>query len=206
MKLKICGMKYPENIKDVASLHPDYIGFIFYEESKRNFDKEIPKIANKIKKTGVFVNATKDFILEKAEKYNLRAVQLHGGESPEFCKALFGNKIEVIKAFSVSDDFDFSLLTPYETVCDYFLFDTKGKDRGGNGLVFDWKILKQYTFDKPYFLSGGIGLEEVDNLKLFLGSDESKHCYAVDVNSKFEFEAGLKNTIQLKSFIQHVNF
>ncbi|GAW88510.1 phosphoribosylanthranilate isomerase [Flavobacterium psychrophilum] len=65
MKLKICGMKYPENILEVSTLLPDYLGFIFWEKSSRYFDLEIPKIPESIKKVGVFVNATLEEILLK---------------------------------------------------------------------------------------------------------------------------------------------
>jgi phosphoribosylanthranilate isomerase len=204
MKLKICGMKYPDNIKSVAALQPDYLGFIFYEKSKRHFNGVIPEISESIKKTGVFVNATIDFILEKVDRHNLNTVQLHGDESPKFCKELFINQIEVIKVFSVGDNFDFKVLDPYDEVCDYFLFDTKGKERGGNGITFNWNLLQNYSGSKPYFLSGGIGLEEVEDLKYFLKSTASKYCYAIDVNSKFEMEPGLKIIEKLKIFIKNL--
>ncbi len=195
-------MKYQDNIKSVAELQPDYLGFIFYEKTKRNFDDKIPEINNEIKKTGVFVNESIEFILEKIKEHQLTAVQLHGNESPEFCKELFRNQIEVIKVFSVDDNFDFEILNNYEGVCDYFLFDTKGKEKGGNGITFNWDILKKYSSKKPYFLSGGIGLNEVDNLKEFLKTEASKYCYVLDVNSKFEDKPGLKNIQNLKLFIQ----
>jgi len=197
-------MKYSDNIKSAAALQPDYLGFIFYEKSKRNFNGAIPEISESIKKTGVFVNATIDFILEKVDRYNLNTVQLHGDESPEFCKELINNQIEVIKVFSVGDNFDFKVIHSYNEVCDYFLFDTKGKERGGNGITFNWNLLQNYSGSKPYFLSGGIGLEEVEDLKYFLKSASSKYCYAIDVNSKFEMESGLKNIEKLKCFIKNL--
>lgn len=206
MKLKICGMKYPDNIKSVATLQPDYLGFIFYEKSKRNFDGIIPEIPNQIKKTGVFVNATKEFILEKVKRYNLKVVQLHGNESVDFCKEMRQNNIEVIKVFSVGEVFDFDQLKVYENVCDYFLFDTKGKEKGGNGITFNWKLLDNYSSNKPYFLSGGIGLEEVKNLKIFLDSEVSKNCVAIDVNSKFEIKPGLKDIEKLRAFTKGLPF
>ena len=206
MKLKICGMKYPDNIKSVATLQPDYLGFIFYEKSKRNFDGIIPEIPNQIKKTGVFVNATKEFILEKVKRYNLKVVQLHGNESVSFCKEMRQNNIEVIKVFSVGEVFDFDQLKVYENVCDYFLFDTKGKEKGGNGITFNWKLLDNYSSNKPYFLSGGIGLEEVKNLKIFLDSEVSKNCVSIDVNSKFEIKPGLKDIEKLRAFTKGLPF
>ena len=102
--------------------------------------------------------------------------------------------------FSIKDTFDFSVLEPYEEVCDYFLFDTKGKLPGGNGYTFNWSVLEQYPSTKPYFLSGGIGLDQVENLKQFQESNASKYCYAIDINSKFEIEPGLKNIKLLKEF------
>ena len=95
--------------------------------------------------------------------------------------------------FSVGETFDFGLVKAYENVCDYFLFDTKGKERGGNGTVFNWELLKEYPSTKPYFLSGGIGLESILDLKAFINSKASKYCYAIDVNSNFEIEPGLKD-------------
>ncbi len=188
-------MKYPENILEVSTLLPDYLGFIFWEKSSRYFDLEIPKIPESIKKVGVFVNATLEEILLKIKKYNLNLVQLHGNESPEFCKELKKSTIKIIKVFSVNDDFNFSALEPFEAVCDYFLFDTKGKLPGGNGITFNWQILKKYHSRKPFFLSGGIGLDDIKNIKKL-----NLPIYAIDVNSKFEIEAGLKNIELLKSF------
>ncbi|MCF6224580.1 MAG: phosphoribosylanthranilate isomerase [Flavobacteriaceae bacterium] len=202
MKFKICGMKYPENIMDVAAMQPDYLGFIFYKKSKRNFEGAIPNISDHTKRTGVFVNASKEFILEKVKQYDLKAIQLHGDESPQFCKELLNNLIEIIKVFSVGEKFDFDVLQEYQDVCNYFLFDTKGKNKGGNGIVFNWKLLKNYTSKKPYFLSGGIGLEEFNELKEFFNTKASKYCYAIDVNSKFEIEPGLKDVKKLKKFKQ----
>jgi phosphoribosylanthranilate isomerase len=194
MKLKICGMKYPDNILEVGSLLPDYMGFIFWEKSARYFDGVIPDLPKSIKKVGVFVNATQYEILEKIIKYDLQAVQLHGQESVNFCQDLkneIDDSIEIIKVFSVDDAFDFEVLKPFEVVCDYFLFDTKGKLPGGNGTTFDWKVLEKYPSSKPFFLSGGIGIEEMDAVNEILKTNLP--LYAIDVNSKFEIEPGLKN-------------
>lgn len=206
MKLKICGMKYHDNITQVATLQPDYFGFIFYEKSARFFNGHIPQLSNHIKKVGVFVDATIKYISEKIEKHNLQAVQLHGSETPDFCKQLKAlcdsenhkKSIQIIKVFSIKNSFNFEILQPYETVCDYYLFDTKGKLPGGNGYTFNWNILQQYPSTKPYFLSGGIGLNEIQNVKQFFKTEVSKYCHAIDVNSKFEIKAGLKNIEQLK--------
>jgi phosphoribosylanthranilate isomerase len=200
MKLKICGMKYPNNILEVSQLLPDYLGFIFYEKSSRFFDGEIPEIPKSIKKVGVFVDATLEEIISKIEKYNLNAVQLHGNEDSTFCFELMGKistHIQTIKVFSVDDNFDFKVLENYENACDYFLFDTKGKLHGGNGVTFNWQILEKYNSKKPFFLSGGIGIEEIEKIvKSLQCNDSTKNLpiFAIDVNSKFEIEPGLKNT------------
>ena len=191
MKLKICGMKYPENILEVGALLPDYMGFIFWEKSARHFNGIIPELPKSIQKVGVFVNATLEEILEKIEKNDLQAVQLHGEESVDFCETLkkkIPKEMEVIKVFSILDTFDFAALKPYEPVCDYFLFDTKGKLPGGNGTTFDWKVLEKYPSSKPFFLSGGIGIEEMEAVNEILKTNLP--VYAIDVNSKFEIEPG----------------
>ncbi|WP_396590400.1 phosphoribosylanthranilate isomerase [Allomuricauda sp. R78024] len=205
MKLKVCGMKY--NPEEVAQLQPDYLGFIFWEPSTRYFDVDMLDIPKSIKKVGVFVDASIEEVLQKVEKHELNAVQLHGTETPKFCKDVMQSlskhrqdKLEIIKVFSIKDDFDFSCLKAYEESCDYFMFDTKGKLPGGNGYAFDWNILKKYPSTKPYFLSGGIGLNEIDSLLAFLESPASKQCYAIDVNSRFEIKPGLKNMEQLEKF------
>lgn len=192
-------MKIENNIMDVATLPPDYMGFIFYEKSSRYFNTEIPELSKDIKKIGVFVNAKIDFIVDKIEKHNLQGVQLHGQESPEFCATLkeYGT---VIKVFSIKNQFDFKVLEPYEDVCDYYLFDTKGKNPGGNGYTFNWNVFKKYKSPKPYFLSGGIGPDELDALLLFLKRPESDLCFTLDLNSKFETPTGLKDLKELKEF------
>ena len=224
VRLKVCGMNYFDNIQDVAALQPDYLGFIFYEKSARFFEGVIPQLSSQIKKVGVFVNATFEHIIEKIEKHGLDLVQLHGHESPQFCQRLKDYLQErnnanepksmdsksknseipafagIVKVFSVEDQFDFELLKPYESTCDYFLFDTKGKLPGGNGYTFDWQALKNYPSTTPYFLSGGIGIEEVEKLEEFLKQPESRYCHAIDVNSKFEIEPGLKNITLLQEF------
>ncbi len=198
-------MKYSQNIESVAALQPDYLGFIFYKGSKRYFDGEMPDLSSGIKRVGVFVNESISVINELIEKHGLNGVQLHGDESVHFCEALKASNepdLDIIKAFAIAEGFDFSSLKNYINACDYFLFDTKGKERGGNGTLFDWKLLKQYPFNKPFFLSGGIGLGETDRVVSFLKSPLSDHCYALDVNSRFESEPGMKKVEELKKFIE----
>ena len=204
MKLKVCGMKYLNNLEAVAKLQPDYLGFIFYDKSPRYFSASIPSLPNTIKKVGVFVNEDINKVKEIVNKHQLDAVQLHGTESPDYCDQF--NTVQVIKVFSIKDKFNFSVLQPYESVCDYYLFDTKGKLPGGNGYGFNWDVLKDYPSTKPYFLSGGIGTKEIEKIKEFEKSPASKHCFSLDVNSQFEINPGVKNIDELEKFrheLQH---
>ena len=198
MKLKVCGMRSPDNINSLSALAPDYMGFIFWEHSKRFVSDETPQLPQTIKKTGVFVDASVDYILDTIANHKLQALQLHGKESPDFCKKLKSKELEIIKAFSVGKSFEFSDLEAYDSVCDYFLFDTKGDLPGGNGTRFNWSLLRDYPATKPFFLSGGIGpkdqnaIASIINLNLPL--------YAVDINSKFEDQPAFKNIEMIKQF------
>ncbi len=194
MKLKVCGMRDSQNIRELLLLNPDYMGFIFYEKSPRNVGEVLDDVLLKsfpesVQKVGVFVNASLDFVKEKVARYGLQLVQLHGDESPAYVADLFAVGIRVMKVFSVGDEFDFKQLGQYNPFVEYFLFDTKGKARGGNGEVFNWELLKGYDQKIPFFLSGGIDLENVDELEKL----EAMNIHAIDVNSKFELEPGLKS-------------
>lgn len=204
MKLKVCGMKYVENIQSIAELRPDYMGFIFYERSKRNFEGIIPELPKGIKKVGVFVNEIPEILISLVEEYQLEAVQLHGDESTDYIvklKSYFDSvqyPLEIIKVFGVHQDFDFQELDAYKGLVNYFLFDTKGKERGGNGVKFDWSLLKEYPMDTPFFLSGGIGpndLDEIEKIKV-----SGLPLYALDINSKFEVSPGHKEIKKVKAF------
>ena len=201
VKLKICGMKYSENIQKIAMLKPDYLGFIFWDKSIRKYEQnEITNLDLNIKKVGVFVDSFIDEILHKIKVFKLDVIQLHGTETDDFCRELKKENIKIIKAFSVDNNFDFNKLNKYKNAVDYFLFDTKGKLPGGNGLRFDWHVLEKYTLKKPFFLSGGIGLTEIDEVKKFLNSDLASYCYAIDINSRFEDNPGVKNKNDIKKF------
>lgn len=202
MLVKVCGMKYAKNITQVAELQPSYIGFIFYKKSIRYFNQQIPKLPDTIKKVGVFVNETVEQIKKKVTEHKLQAVQLHGTETVDFCrqlKAIFP-KIELIKAFSVDEKFDLKKTVQYESFCTCFLLDTKGKLYGGNGVKFNWDILKKYKGNTPFLLSGGITKEDAEDIK------KIKHpqFIGVDVNSGFEIEPALKNIEDLKQFKQNL--
>ncbi|MCY2688030.1 phosphoribosylanthranilate isomerase [Salinimicrobium sp. TH3] len=211
LKLKICGMREPENMSRIEALHPDYLGLIFFAGSSRNVSEEILQVGEKIKRTGVFVNASKEEILEKVEKYKLSALQLHGEESPAFCKELtttLSEGIELIKVFSIKEEFDFDRLRPYEGIVDYFLFDTKGENKGGNGIMFNWEVLKDYPSTTPFFLSGGIGPGDEPAIKELYRSFQKREkeslFYGIDVNSKFETAPAVKDAEALKIFRQRL--
>ncbi|WP_229676692.1 phosphoribosylanthranilate isomerase [Pedobacter psychrotolerans] len=200
-------MKFAANIAAVASLQPDYLGFIFYDQSPRfisDVSAELIKyIPSEIKTVGVFVDEDLEVVKKKVNLYQLKAVQLHGKESIEYCKALklFAKDVEMIKAFGLDEDFDFAVLNDYQDVVDYFLFDTKTKSHGGSGKTFDWKILESYKLNKPFFLSGGIDLEHA----AAIAKINDTRLYALDINSRFEVEPGVKDLEKVKAFITGIN-
>ncbi|MBJ6117899.1 phosphoribosylanthranilate isomerase [Pontibacter sp. BT310] len=202
MKVKVCGMRDPENLRQIAALRPDYLGFIFYKGSKRYCDGTITpellaELPATIKKVGVFVNEATETIVEIARKFKLDLIQLHGHESPKQCQEIKNAGFEVIKAFSVDDRFVFENTLLYERSCDYFLFDTKGDSHGGNGIPFDWELIKNYLSPTPYFLSGGLNLENIKNLEKVRPKP-----FAIDVNSGFELEPGLKDVEEVKLLLE----
>lgn len=204
MKLKICGLRQKDNIHSLLQLQPDYLGFIFYKKSKRYagdiLDEGITKEISGVKKVGVFVDEELGQIKSTVNYFHLDAVQLHGSESPEFCEALNIENLEVIKVFSLGNDFDFSVTEKYEGKCDYFLFDTKGDAPGGNGIAFDWTILQKYKGETPFFLSGGIGPNDASKIN----SIHHPKLFGVDINSRFENEPGLKDWSKVAQFRQAI--
>ena len=201
MKIKVCGLRQAENIAALGALPLDFVGFIFYSKSSR-FVAHRPSISlpKKVKKVGVFVQATLEEIEEKAALFELDYLQLHGGESPAFCQALQQKGYSIIKVFSVDKDFDWKALTPYEGLCSFFLLDTKGAAYGGNGVAFDWRLLKNYPSDTPFFLSGGIAPDSVGSLKAL----DIPQLYGVDINSCFEQAPALKNVGLVQQFTQQL--
>ena len=172
LKIKVCGMRDPENISGVAAALPDFLGFIFYPKSARFVGEEfsaeqLENIPTSIQKVGVFVNELPEKVIEICKKLNFQVAQLHGSESPEYCRQIKASGLAVFKAFSVDDSFDFGQLSGYADVCDYFLFDTKGRMPGGTGQKFNWALLKNYTGSVPFFLSGGIGSDDLDAIRNF---------------------------------------
>lgn len=205
MKIKVCGMKYPDNIKDLGTLPIDFMGMIFYPKSPRYVETltlpELNILSKRIERVGVFVNAHMDFIMEMTNRYNLDLIQLHGNESPEFCKEL-NKTLPIIKAFSIANSSDIEQTKAYESLWGYFLFDTKTPQYGGSGQKFDWSVLETYIGKTPFFLSGGISIDDVNEIK------KIKHpqFYGIDLNSKFEKEAGLKDISLLKQFIKEIRY
>lgn len=203
LKLKVCGMREPKNILDVAQLNPDFMGFIFYEKSKRyvGLDFSIPiDLPKSIKRVGVFVNETNTNILNKVSEYGLNYAQLHGDESPEICQAV-RSKVKVIKAFRVDDQFNFDSVNLFSDSSDYFLFDTKSDSFGGTGKTFDWNLLKKYNGKISFFLSGGLSPENIST------AINLKHpmLYALDLNSGVELEPGVKNMEVIQSIKNILN-
>lgn len=198
-------MRNQSNIEDLVKLKPDYIGFIFYPESKRFIGEQIPDVIQTlipvyIQKVGVFVDEPFDNLLEKFRDNKLDMIQLHGNELPGYCERLKKLDIPVIKVFNINSVFDFETVKPYDSYCDYYLFDTASELRGGSGLKFDWKKLDQYKDDKPFFLSGGIHSTDIEEIKKITHVE----LYAIDVNSGFEIEPGVKDIPKLKSIIEEI--
>lgn len=197
IKLKVCGLR--DNIDEVVKLDPDFIGFIFYDKSKRyvnGIDNSILKnIQSRAKKVGVFVNATINELLKTQADFKLDYVQLHGEEPVGYCKELKEEGIKIIKVFSGNKLPDYEILDGYAPYIDFYLFDTRGASYGGSGKRFNWRNLAQLRLKKPVFLSGGIDLEAVNELM----SSSELDIYAIDVNSKFEIEPGLKDIKKLEA-------
>ncbi len=206
MKLKVCGLKYTSNIAALATVQPDYMGFIFYPKSKRYVGLELAletlaAVPTTIEKVAVFVNETLENMLLICIKYGFKTIQLHGDETTDTAEQLSKLGYTVIKAFSVDKDFDFKNTLPYRTFCSYFLFDTKGDGYGGTGHQFDWNLLCNYDQITPYFLSGGIDLQNVEAIKKMTNFN----IHAIDINSKFELEPGLKDVEKVRLFKQKMD-
>lgn len=203
MKIKVCGMREPENIKALGKLKVNMLGFIFYKQSPRFVEvfpnlEIICSLKPSIIKTGVFVNADYFFIKEKVNKYKLDIIQLHGDESPGFCERT-ADLATVMKAFRIDEGFDFSVTKRYEPFSDYFLFDTKSRDYGGTGIRFNWSILNNYEGQKPFLLSGGITPEDAPLIKTII----HPKMLGIDINSGFEIMPGLKNIDLIETFLNN---
>jgi phosphoribosylanthranilate isomerase len=203
MNIKVCGITDLKQLQQLEGLDIDFAGLIFFKDSPRYIDnkisaKELKKSDFDIKKTGVFVNPEMIEVLDAIDAYGLEVVQLHGTESPEMCDDL-STEVEVIKAFHIKDnkvDID-EMVSEYDAVCDYYLFDSATDySLGGTGKQFDWNIFSKAKIEKPFFLSGGIGVEDAARIKKFNHPD----FFGVDLNSKFETEPGVKDMAKLLQF------
>jgi phosphoribosylanthranilate isomerase len=205
IRVKVCGMYDPLNVKGIAEAKPDFMGFIFFPGSPRYVGEE-PEMAlfrnvpPGIKRIGVFVNEDNHKILDLSMRTGLDMIQLHGNESPVSCIQLKSSGLTIVKAFNIDKDFSFENLMQYMPVCDYFLFDTKSEKPGGNGKKFNWNKLIEYSLDKPFLLSGGIGPDDAGVIK----SVKNRGFFAVDINSRFETAPGIKDVALVKTFINAV--
>jgi len=196
----------PLNVKEIGQTNPDFMGYIFYPGSPRYVGEE-PEMAifhnvpPGIKRIGVFLNEDNHKILNLSNRSGLDMIQLHGNESPVSCLQLKSSGLLIIKVFNIDNEFSFENLMQYMPGCDYFLFDTKSEKPGGSGRKFNWEKLEEYTLDKPFFLSGGIGPEDSGIIKTI----ENRGFFAVDVNSRFEDAPGIKNVDLVKTFIKSIN-
>ncbi|SEW22569.1 phosphoribosylanthranilate isomerase [Chitinophaga sp. YR573] len=202
MKIKVCGITRREDLLKLVEYQVDYAGFIFYEKSPRfagsKLDPRTIRETKEIKKVGVFVDAPLEQVRRTITDYGLDMVQLHGDETPGYCASI---DIPVVKAFRVRTNISWDSIQPYIAVTDYFLFDTDaGNAYGGTGIKFNWELLNNYPYEHPFFLSGGIGPEQLNELLEF------KHpaLFAVDVNSKFETHPGVKDMEKVKPFTEQI--
>jgi phosphoribosylanthranilate isomerase len=205
MKIKVCGLKNRENIREIVSCKPDFLGFIFYPPSPRyvgeSFDVRLMRnIPPYINKTGVFVNQDPELIIRMAELYGLNFVQLHGDEDVSFTAALKAKRVAVIKAFRIDKDFDFQNTEPFLSSCEYFLFDSKSESYGGSGEKFDWQVLSRFMYAKPFFLSGGIYPGDENRIKAF----HHPYLLGIDINSGFETSPGCKDVYKVNEFIKSI--
>ena len=197
-------MREAENIREVEALGIDWMGLIFWPKSSRYVSEMPDYLPQDVKHVGVFVNEDLDTVKKKADDYALDLIQLHGSESPDYVRALKTpssiNPLtsSIIKAFNIATADDFEQTKDYEGLVDYFLFDTKGPSVGGNGVQFDWDVLKDYHGKTPFLLSGGIGPDDAERIQAF----HHPQCIGIDLNSRFELSPGLKDINKLKTFIQ----
>jgi len=204
LKIKVCGMRERENMRQIAAFEPDFFGLIFYPKSPRFVSLEQAKALSdfsEISRVGVFVNESVENILDTAEKLGLSFVQLHGNESPEFCFKLKNRKadLQIVKAVAVDKNFEGENLKAYEKVCDFFLFDTKTAQHGGSGESFDWRVLQKLEINRPFFLSGGIGVE---NVAKAIAACANLPLFALDINSRAEISPGVKSPEIIEEIIK----
>lgn len=198
--IKVCGMTEADNIRAIEQLGVDMIGFIFYPKSPRCLCEKPQYLPLRAKRVGVFVNESKENILMYTDRFSLNYIQLHGNESPDYCRTLHNNGLRLIKAFSISLPKDLFDVSDYDGLCDYYLFDTKTPQYGGSGNQFDWNILHRYNGSTPFLLSGGINPYSVKAIKEF----HHPRLAGIDLNSRFETAPGLKDVERIEIFLKEL--
>lgn len=195
--IKVCGMCHGDNIREVEELGADMIGFIFYPKSPRCMCELPDYMPQKAIRVGIFVNEERDTIEMVADRFGLQYIQLHGKESPAYCRALQAAGFKLIKAFPMATLTDLAAVYEYEGLCNYYLFDTKCEKHGGSGKQFDWSLLHNYTGRTPFLLSGGLNQYSSRALKEF------NHHYLAgyDINSRFETAPGKKDPERIRFFL-----
>jgi len=211
LKVKICGMRDARNVREVSSLRPDHLGLIFYEYSPRfaggpevDAFEILLAVEDGVALTGVFVDSKLSFVVEMVDRWTLDAVQLHGTESPEYLSALgraLPKHVQLVKAFSVDDRFDFAETIKFEHA-DLFLFDAAGKYKGGNGSTFNHDLLQDYKGNKPFWLSGGIGYAEAEDV--LQNTAKWPLLYGLDINSRIEISPGVKDVAKAAAIIKFI--
>lgn len=202
MIVKVCGMREPDNIRDVEALHPDMMGFICWEKSPR-YVAAVPSYLPKCHRVCVFVNQAASYVMQMTDSLKADYIQLHGSETPELCHELKqATGLKIIKAISVSSIADIEKSKEYQGVADILLFDTKCASVGGSGVKFDWSILDSYSGTTPFLLSGGIGPDDAESIL----SIKHPMFAGVDLNSGFESSPAVKDISKLKKFITSIRY
>ena len=208
MQFKVCGITDMNQAIALEAMGVDYIGFIFYAPSKRyvlsalTLDQLKKFAPANAKKVGVFVNEAIPSLVSIVEAAGLDMVQLHGDEDEAYCatlKTILAVKAQIVKVFRVGDKMP--LVDSFQDLADYYLFDTDSKMYGGTGAHFNWELLKGNSINKPYFLSGGIGPNDMGGIEVMKQTRAGKTLVALDINSQFEIEPGVKNLEKIKTFI-----
>ncbi len=190
-KVKICGLRRPEDIEYVNELQPDYIGFILSQGFRRSIDIKTAAdlksaLKPEIKTVGVFVNEDLHVIESFLKKGIIDIVQLHGEESAEYCREI---NAPTIKCFRCGDGLENGLIEKYDT--DFYMFDSGA----GSAKTFDWSIIPKT--DKKFFLAGGLS---ANNLAEAI---EGVQPYAVDISSGAETD-GVKSYEKIKKIMEIV--
>ena len=208
MRIKVCGMTQPEQVAQLGGMGISFAGFIFYPKSPRYVFRHMTttqiRKENSINKVGVFVNSPIEEVLHMVDECRLHMVQLHGDENPKYCERI-ADYVSVVKAVRLSDNDSVEwMIRPFMEVCDMFMFDTMGAGYGGTGKKFDWGVLKDEEIGKPFFLSGGIEPGDEERLEEFAKEPVAKALFAIDINSRFEVSAGVKDMEKIKEFSKKI--